>query len=199
MSLRPVGPSDSTDMLLERLLAGDRRAWEQLIEQFAPLLLAIARRTLAHYGSPPRPEDAEDVVADVWKNLVENDLRIVRQCLENGNFLQVIHVLARNRSVDLLRKRQAYRTVPLVFDAPAEEPEIGEESSSAELVEYAARGLADRELLLVRLFFLQKKKYREIATLTGIPQNSIGPTLARALAKMRKRLLADAPSQGDAV
>jgi RNA polymerase sigma factor (sigma-70 family) len=50
------------------------------------------------------------------------------------------------------------------------------------------RSLNARERTLVELFFLQGKKYREIAALTGVAQNSIGPTLGRALSKLRTAL-----------
>jgi len=63
-----------------------------------------------------------------------------------------------------------------------------------ELMERALEELNDRERTLVRLYFLQGKKYRQIADLTGIPRNSIGATLCRALAKMRKHL---SPHEGD--
>jgi len=187
-SFQPAGSS----ALLSRLLHNDRQAWEELIERFSPLLVAIASRTLAHYGPPARAEDAEDAVAEVWKNLLEDDLRIVRNCLAKDNFLQTIHVLARHRSIDLLRRRHACRVLPLTFDAPAQDSDVGECFASTELVEHATQVLEQRERTLVELFFLHGKKYREIAQLTGIPQNSIGPTLARAMAKMRKVLLADA-------
>ena len=53
-------------------------------------------------------------------------------------------------------------------------------------IENALKTLTPREQNAVRLFFLHDRKYREIAALTGMPQNSIGPTLARALVKLRK-------------
>jgi len=38
---------------------------------------------------------------------------------------------------------------------------------------------------IVRLFHLEGKNYHEISRETGVPENSIGPALSRARAKMR--------------
>jgi RNA polymerase sigma-70 factor (ECF subfamily) len=160
-----------------------------LVEGYSGFLLAVSRKTFASYGVWTGNHDFEDAVADVWKNLLENDRRIVRQCVERGNFVQTLQVLVRNRSIDLMRKRQS-GTVALIegqaiADA-APPPEDGTPEPGA--LAAAMKCLTPRERTLVNLFFLQGKKYREIAALTGIPQNSIGPTLARAVARLRKEL-----------
>ena len=59
--------------------------------------------------------------------------------------------------------------------------------SSANILE-AINKLPYKQKILVNLFFLQGKRYRDISRLTGIPQNSIGPTLARAIQQLRKNL-----------
>lgn len=182
---------DPTRALLARLADGDREAWAELVTQYSPLLMAVAAKVFSGYGQPPRPQDVEDAVADVWKNLLENKQRILRECELKGNFLQVVHVLARHRAIDILRKRRGRRLVSLEGNAPVAAPEVGDVTATAELVAAATLGLQERERTLVQLFFLQGKKYREIAKLTGIPQNSIGPTLARAMNKMRKALGAE--------
>lgn len=174
--------------LLKRLLRDDAAAWQELVRLYSGFLLAIARRSFAAYGVRPSGQDLEDAVADVWKNLLENDRRIVRNCLERGNLVQTLQVLARNRSVDIMRRR-TQRTVSLTDHeeqhADRTAPSMLDSFSSDALRE-AMNALTPRERTLINLFFLQGKKYREIANLTGIPQNSIGPTLARALARLRK-------------
>lgn len=44
-----------------------------------------------------------------------------------------------------------------------------------------------READVIRQFHLEGKSYREISASLGIPENSIGPTLSRALDRMRQR------------
>lgn len=179
----------NTDDLLRRLLDHDATAWRELVEGYSGFLLAMSRKAFASYGVRTAGQDFEDAVADVWKNLLENDRRLIRQCLDRGNFLQTLQVLVRNRSIDLMRKRQG-TTIALTEGRAVAEPAPMPSDDDIEpgALTKAMKELTARERTLVNLFFLQGKKYREIAALTGIPQNSIGPTLARAVARLRKEL-----------
>ncbi|MBU4212296.1 MAG: sigma-70 family RNA polymerase sigma factor [Kiritimatiellae bacterium] len=182
----------ATRKLLERLLRYDQKAWNELVETYSRLLMAIVRGTFARYGFTPGNADVEDMVADVWQNLLANDLKIVRQCLQHGYFLQTLHVLARNRTIDMLRKRKL-ETVPLDGNEPAvESPPSVVPYAAADVPEarlhQAIETLTPKERTLIALFFLQGKKYKEIAVLTGISMNSIGPTMGRALIKLRQVL-----------
>lgn len=182
----------ATRLLLERLLRYDPKAWNELVETYSRLLLAIVRGTFVRYGFMPANADVEDMVSDVWQNLLANDLKIVRHCLQNGYFLQTLHVLARNRTIDLLRKRKL-ETVPLDGnEMELESPSVTMPSAMGDIPETrlheAIATLPPRERTLIALFFLQGKKYKEIAALTGISINSIGPTMGRALIKLRQVL-----------
>lgn len=188
--------------LLTRLLGYDEQAWKELVATYSGLLLAGARQTLTRYGCTPANADVEDIVAEVWRNLLQNDLKIVRQCLRQGYFLQTLYVLVRNRAIDLLRKRKI-ETVPLAGNEPvaaapaAARPTAAWDLSDARLRQ-ALDSLAPRERTLIALFFLQGKKYKEMAALTGIAMNSIGPTLGRALSKLRQILQEEHPGPGNA-
>jgi RNA polymerase sigma factor (sigma-70 family) len=50
------------------------------------------------------------------------------------------------------------------------------------------RALPPRERLLIELFYLQDLSYHDIHQVSGIPENSIGPTLQRALKHLRQRI-----------
>jgi RNA polymerase sigma-70 factor (ECF subfamily) len=177
--------------LLSRALDDDRDAWREIVETHSGVMLAVAGRTFAAYGFRPVAQDAEDVVAAAWSSVLANDRRIVRQCLRNGQWLPMLYALVRNRAVDVMRAHKI-ATVPLDgVDVPEPAPGEPTEAFSSDLpaLREAMDGLSPREQLLVRLFFLQGRRYREIADLTGIAQNSIGPTLGRALKKMRGALV----------
>lgn len=183
----------ATCKLLQRLLRYDPQAWNELVSTYSGILSAVVRSNFARYGFQPGGADVEDVVAGVWQNLLANDLKIVRQCLQRGYFLQTLHVLARNRTVDMLRKCKPETSVPLDGNEPAVEsssravPALALNVSAARLTQ-ALQTLTAKERTLIALFFLQGKKYKEIAMLTGISINSIGPTLRRALIKLRQVL-----------
>jgi len=184
----PSGGSRETD-LLRRLLAGDPPAWAELVDRYSALLVAVARRTFARYGFTPVAHDADDVVAEVWANVLVDDRRVLRRCLEHGHLLATLHTIVRNRAVDVMRAR---RFKPLDLEAallPARMPdEDDQDAIPPERLRAALGSLNDRQRTIVELFHLQGRSYAEIAALTGIPMNSIGPTMGRALAKLRVAL-----------
>ena len=51
-------------------------------------------------------------------------------------------------------------------------------------------GLVETEAMVVKLFHLEGRSYREISAGLGVPENSIGPTLSRAREKLRQNSLA---------
>jgi len=187
MPEKPPGGSREDD-LLRSLLAGDASAWAELVGSHSGLLVAVARRTFATYGFSPVAQDADDVVAEVWANVLAADRRVLRRCLEHGHLLATLHTLVRNRAVDVMR---GHRFKSLDLDAsrlPEPVPDEDDDPIPPERLREALGALNDRERSIVELFHLQGRKYAEIARLTGIPMNSIGPTMGRALAKLRAAL-----------
>lgn len=177
--------------LLGRLLNDDGDAWRDLVEAYSGILFAVARRTFAAYGFEAGAQDFEDAVAEVWKNLLDHDRRLIRQSLQRGNILAMLVVLTRHRAVDIMRRRKIM-TVPLTDHLASENAQDNHNASGIDLPQFRLEildGLAPREKTCIQLFFLQRKKYREIEALTGIPQNSVGPTIVRGLEKLRKALL----------
>ncbi len=172
-----------------RLLANDAAAWRSVVEDFGPVLQAVARRTFQAYSFAAAPADIDDAVAETWKQLLAHDGRVIRRCRDHGIFGRTLCAMARNRSIDIMRRHRpdvVFQTVHEQWIEPPEAPPA--EALDSTGLQAAVRRLPQRERILVRLFFLQRLKYREIAELTGIPQNSIGPTLARALRRLRQRL-----------
>lgn len=188
--MRDVPPTSRE--LLERLLERDATAWHELVASYAPFLLALARRRFGRYGHHASASDVEDVVGEVWANLLDNDMRIVRQTLDRGDLIPVLTTLVRNRTVDLLRKVGRVALTP----EHILHTESDDESVDAQLLDHeqsrwirsAVDALPERQRTVVTLFFLHERSYREIAKLTGMPQNSIGPTLQRAMCKLRTAL-----------
>ena len=67
------------------------------------------------------------------------------------------------------------------------------------MAEAASMALAlETEAMVVKLFHLEGRSYREISSGLGIPENSIGPTLSRAREKLRQSPLGREESQLDA-
>ena len=178
--------------LLRAVLDDDATAWRGLVGRYAPLLHAVVRRTFSRYGGVTTVQDEEDAVAAVWRNLLEHDRHLIRRCLERGNLAATLHVLARHRAVDLLRRHRPEVVALSEQHSRIEEPAEEQMPAEPHQLHEALERLTERQRTVVRLFYLQGKRYREIAEVTGMPANSVGPTLTRALRKLRESL--DAPN-----
>lgn len=64
--------------------------------------------------------------------------------------------------------------------------EDSEPIASAEEVERMLKDIPEREAEVVRLYHLKYLNYRQIGKQLGIPENSVGPILAKARKKLRR-------------
>ena len=184
-----MSPEKNTDQnVLLKILKGDESAWKTVVDEYSSLLIGIARRTFTSYGYPASNHDAEDAVANVWINLLENNCKIIKRCIHRKNFLQTLVVLTRNRAIDIMRKNKTIYTEFEEQHGGVTMHPLSETPSQPvpeRILKKAISQLSEREKTIISLFFLQNLKYREIEALTGIPQNSIGPTINRALQHLR--------------
>ena len=169
--------------LVERALAGDRSSWDELVARYTPLVLSVVRR---HRLSQA---DSHDVVQTVWLRLVERLGSVRAPEAIPGYIVQT----ATHECYRLFRIR---RNVMLVdptrpgFPERDDGPEIDAPLLDAERHEHLLTALAElphrqRELLLI-LLEDPTPSYEEISRRMDIPIGSIGPTRARALARLRK-------------
>jgi RNA polymerase sigma-70 factor (ECF subfamily) len=99
-------------------------------------------------------------------------------------------VVARRVVVRELLRRKTSSTLNDAANAVAHaadgSPPHEQRIDDREQVERLIGTLDDDEAQVVRLYHLDGLSYEQISSQVGIPQNSIGPTLSRARAKMRK-------------
>lgn len=191
---RAAGASGSSedvidaDQLVRRAAAGDRTAWERLVDQYSRLIWAMTRDfKLAE-------SDAADVVQVTWLRLLEHIDRI-----EHPDRLG--SWLATTARHECLRQLAAARRVmPVQHDdvslstAVAHEPDVDERMLADE------RALAVRQAVSVLPFHSQQLlellmadpplPYAEISDRLGVPIGSIGPTRGRCLERLRLLLQA---------
>jgi RNA polymerase sigma-70 factor (ECF subfamily) len=159
----------------------------------------------AHLRSIPlRPEDTEDIAAEVLLQIVSSDYAVLRQFKGNSSLSTYLAVIARRICVHELTRRTGSPEVPpnggAVPRREVEEPpkqQIGLES--LEEVEKILNKLRGSEREVVRLYYLEGRTYEEISTELDIPVNSIGPILSRARKKLRKDVKTAPPVQRDIV
>jgi RNA polymerase sigma factor (sigma-70 family) len=169
--------------LVTRARAGDQKAWNGLVDEFAPLVLSICRRYRLS------PEDANEVGQEVWMRLVVH-LRRLREPAALPGWLATT---TRNECLRWLqadRRRSdtatAYhRERVITVDPPVDTELLAAERNAA--LRTAFRQLpANCQELLSNLIVDPPPRYAEIADLMGLSAGSLGPLRARCIAKIQQ-------------
>lgn len=173
----------TTADLLGAAGAGDSEAWNALVERYGRLVWSVAR------GFALSAADAADVSQTTWLRLVEH-LGRLREPEALGGWLAST---ARHECLRVLRK--SGREV-VGFDADID-IESGEPTPETVVLD----GERDRllwqslgeisqrcQVLLRALATMPAPSYQDVSAALGMPVGSIGPTRARCLDHLKKRL-----------
>lgn len=178
--------------LLEACLSGDSQAWEALILRYQRLIYSIPIR------SGFSPVDAADIFQSVCLKLFEK-LTTLRNHEKIRSWLMTTTTRECWRVVE---KRQR-ETKPSIYDEDYEQDIVNHLASEEPLadqrrielerqqtVREAVEGLSERCRRLIMLLFYSKEEpsYSDIARQIKVPLNSIGPTRARCLQKLKRIL-----------
>jgi RNA polymerase sigma-70 factor (ECF subfamily) len=184
-----VALSDIDRQLLQRCLSRQGRAWEDFVDRFLGLVLHVVNHTSQARSIAISPHDQEDLASEVFTTILADDFGVLRRFRGQSSLATYLTVIARRVVVRELLKR---RIVPIPADA-AELNEVAdgagdheERVASREQVERLLDELSGDEADIVRLYHIEGKSYHDISRQTGIPENTIGPALSRARAKMRR-------------
>jgi RNA polymerase sigma-70 factor (ECF subfamily) len=175
--------------LLKRCLNHERGAWNDFVDRFLGLIYHVIQHTAHLRSTPLRPEETEDLGAEVMLAMVANDYAVLRQFRGHSSLATYLTVIARRICVQELARRAAAREVLPRVDGKVEEYEDRPTTGGLESLEEVARllqKLPSRERSIVRLYYLEGRSYEEISTELNIPVNSIGPILSRAREKLRQ-------------
>jgi RNA polymerase sigma factor (sigma-70 family) len=172
----------SVSELVAAALNRDHSAWNRLVDRFTPLVLSVVRRHRLQ-GS-----DAEDVVQTVWLRLIEH-LRGIRTPEALPGW---IATTARNECLHVIRSHKLASPTDLGeqgWPEGAGDPAIDRDVLEAERHEALLMALAElperQRALLLLLIEDPPVSYEEISRRLGLPVGGIGPTRARALARIR--------------
>jgi len=185
-----VALSEIDRNLLQRCLSHKPRAWEDFVDRFLGLVVHVVNHTSQVRGIELTREDRDDLCAEVFLGIVQNDYAVLRNFRGHSSLATYLTVVARRTVVKkLIEKQMAARATgsPHISQITAD-PHPGPEERLAdhEEVQRLLNGLKGTEAQVVRMYHLEGKSYREISSAVGVPENSIGPILARARAKMRQ-------------
>jgi RNA polymerase sigma-70 factor (ECF subfamily) len=178
--------------LLRRCLNKEPGSWNDFVDRFLGLIYHVIHHTAHLRSMPLRPQDVEDLAAEVLLQVVADDYAVLRQFRAKCSLATYLTVIARRICVQELARRAAAREVQPRAEAAqgAEEPEEAARPQgnleSLEEVARLLRKLPSKERHVVRLHYLEGRSYEEISTTLKIPLNSIGPILSRARKRMRE-------------
>lgn len=181
--------SDFDRNLIKRCLTRAPRAWEDFVDRFLGLVLHVVNHSAQSRSISLRDEDREDLAAEVFLAIVEDDLGILRRFRGESSLATYLTVISRRVVVRELLKRKSALSLNDVPETPghsADGSAAEERINSRDEVERLLRTLHGPEADVVRMYHLEGKTYQEISTRIGMPENSIGPTLSRARAKLRE-------------
>jgi RNA polymerase sigma-70 factor (ECF subfamily) len=190
MALMPVDR-----LLLQRCLRHEPGAWNDFVDRYLGLIYHVIHHT-AHLRSVVlRPEDVEDLAAEVLLQVVANNYAVFRQFQGKSSLATYLTVIARRICVHELARRAAAVQLRSVGDGrgvPEPESPPARESGldTVEEVQQLLAHLPRRARQVVRLYFLEGRSYEEISIELNIPVNSIGPILSRAKQALRQRVQA---------
>lgn len=181
--------SEIDRQILQRCLARQPHAWEDFVDRFLGLVVHVIHHTAQTRSIAITQHDLEDLASEVFMAILADDFAVLRRFRGQSSLATYLTVVARRVVVKEILKR---RIVPAPA-AGSDMAQLEDRSSSVEErlqnreeIERLLGELSQDEAQVVRLFHLEGKSYQEISDQTGIPLNSVGPTLSRARAKMRQ-------------
>lgn len=177
-----VDATCAANPLLDQAVAGDQRAWAELVRQHSGRLRSIAAGfRLGH-------SDAEDAMQMTWLALLRNTGQL-RSPDRVGAWLAT----SMRRNCLRILQRQQWETLPGHLSA-ADDPgaNVEELLLAAErdrLLREAFSRLPARQAALLRALFAgAEQSYQEIASALAMPVGAIGPSRQRALRRLARLL-----------
>jgi len=187
--------TETDEALMIRFQRGERAAFTQLVRRHQTGLYNFALRQLRVQSL------AEDVVQEAFVRVVQNALDFKHE----ARFSTWVYTITRNLCIDQLRKR-ALRKHPSLDEAKRGEegdgPTLGEQTADSranverqvtgsELKERIAAAVDElpddqREVFLLRE--MSNLPFKEIAEITGVPENTVKSRMRYALERLQTAL-----------
>jgi RNA polymerase sigma factor (sigma-70 family) len=168
--------------LVTRARNGDQRAWDDLVERYAPLIWSICRYyRLSH-------ADVEDVGQRIWLQFVTH-LDAIRDPAALSGWLATTTRRECSRVIRASRRSQAAgqldENTPDTQTRTAEQELLAAERHAALLEAFTCLSPSRQELMAL-LILDPPMSYADISAKLGIPVSSIGPTRLRCLDQIRR-------------
>lgn len=181
-SLRSTENMDAADDmgLLTRIRSGDQEAMSALFDRYGTMVYSVALRVLRDRG------EAEDVMQDIFVQVWRNPGAFVSG---KGSLAGWLVVVARNRCIDMIRRRRPADPVELFsLSSPTDLAREAEQKSLLEKIQGLVNSLPDEQRKSIELAFFEGLTHSEIAQKTGDPLGTVKTRIRLALTAIRKAL-----------
>jgi RNA polymerase sigma-70 factor, ECF subfamily len=167
---------------LTRIGRRDENAMEDIFRRYSGPVYSVALRVLHDTGQ------AEDVLQEVFLQLWRNPTAFDQDRGSLGAWLMVI---ARNRAIDLVRRRKPSDSVDdVVLASSINVADEAERNVMMEKVHRALAGLPSEQRKSLELAYFEGLSHTEIASRTGDPLGTVKTRIRQALITLRKAFVA---------
>jgi RNA polymerase sigma-70 factor (ECF subfamily) len=192
--VRATGSQLNLDAVLDRCRRGDELAWESLVRSYQSRVYGLAYHYVANR------EDARDLAQDIFVKVYKN----LRKCPNADNFLPWLFRIARNASIDHLRRTRARPPASQVSEMDMNS--LVDQSSDPEehWLKEARRGLfrkalqmltrLNREIIILKE--IQGLTLEEMARILNVPIGTLKSRSHRARLELAEKVLALSEVQG---
>jgi RNA polymerase sigma-70 factor, ECF subfamily len=178
-----ISDSNQTDrvddaVLLQRVREGDQTAMAEVFDRYGRVVYSVAFRVLKDSGH------AEDVMQEIFFQVWRNPTSFVQGRGSLGAWLVVV---ARNRSIDFLRRRKPTDSVEdVVLAVNCDLASEAEHNALMEKVQKVMKDLPVEQQRSMELAFFDGLSHSEIAEKTGDPLGTVKTRIRLALISLRK-------------
>jgi RNA polymerase sigma-70 factor (ECF subfamily) len=182
-----ISDSNQTDrvddaVLLQRVREGDQTAMAEVFDRYGRVVYSVAFRVLKDSGH------AEDVMQEIFFQVWRNPTSFVQGRGSLGAWLVVV---ARNRSIDFLRRRKPTDSVEdVVLAGNCNLASEAERNALMEKVHKVLKNLPVEQQRSMELAYFDGLSHSEIAEKTGDPLGTVKTRIRLALISLRKAFLA---------
>ena len=183
----PAAPPERIDVLIDRCLRGDERAWEAIVGLHWRKVFNIAYKFVGKH------EEAEDLTQDIFLRIFKSLDTFDRR----ANFLTWLISVSRNLCIDHYRSvRKERQTIDRGVDAGELSPASSDESPMAALeqrdrvalLRHALTALPPTLRTAVVMRDIQERSYQEIATELGLPEGTVKSRINRGRTELARRI-----------
>jgi RNA polymerase sigma-70 factor (ECF subfamily) len=180
-----------TQILIERCIRREEKAWEEFVERFSGLLHYSARERLMRSNIMFNQQDVEDIVQAVFMEIWERSR--LKEVQDRKKIKAWLSIMAQTRALNYMRKKkerllpkeELFRLEAIEANAAAYNERLSEE------LESVLEDFEPRQRLMLRLNIIYEKGHREIAEFMNIPINTVSTIIARKKKILQERLKKD--------